>query len=175
MNCFGKLKWTFTPLSKSVDFLDLTLHVTRHGIETSLYEKPLNHYLYIPPHLAHIPGILRGLVFGMTDRIFCLTSHLHDQKIALCNLFLRLCNRGYSSTQLKPLFESALDRIKNRPLPNPWDNKKICYLHLPFLHPNDPSSTVAQRMFCKHLHAPKGEPPLHPLKTLPVPTLERTG
>jgi hypothetical protein len=60
--------------------LDLTLWITPYGIETSLFKKPLNLYLYIPPHLPHAPGILWGLVFGMIEHIFQLTSHWQDQK-----------------------------------------------------------------------------------------------
>jgi hypothetical protein len=146
MNSFGKLRWTFTPLQKEIAFMDLTLRVTRNGIQTRLYEKPLNLYLYIPPHSAHAPGILRGLVFGMTERIFRLTSRWQDKQSALRNLFLRLCTRGYTSTQLRPLFESALARIDNRPLPDPWYHEKRCFLHLPF-HPQDPRSATVQRLF----------------------------
>lgn len=157
MNCFGKLRWEFTPLRKELDFMDLTVRVTPRGIHTRLYEKPLNLYLYIPPHSAHAPGNLRGLVIGMTERIFRLTSDRQDQQIALRNLFQRLCHRGYTSTILKPLFQAALDRIDNRIIPDPWDEEKRCYLHLPF-HPNDPSSRLAQRLFREHMLTPQGEP-----------------
>jgi peptide-methionine (R)-S-oxide reductase len=108
MNSFGKLTWDFTPIKKEVAFMDLTLRVTPQGIQSRLFEKPLNLYLYIPPHLAHAPGFLKGLVFGMTERIFRLTSHWQDKQSTLKNLFLRLCNRGYTSSILCPLFEIAL-------------------------------------------------------------------
>jgi hypothetical protein len=124
MNSFGKLKWTFTPLQKEIAFMDLTLRVTHNGIQTWLFEKPLNLFLYIPSHLAHAPGILCGLVFGITECIFCLTSRWRDKQSALRNLFLRLCTRGYTSTQLCPRFESALAWIDNRPLPDPWYHEK---------------------------------------------------
>jgi hypothetical protein len=54
--------------------MDLTLQITPRGIETHLFEKLLNLYLYIPPHSAHMPDILQGLVIGMTEHIFWLTS-----------------------------------------------------------------------------------------------------
>jgi hypothetical protein len=146
--------------------MDLVLRVTPRGIETSIFKKPLNLYLYIPPHSAHAPGILTGLVFGMMERIFRLTTHWRDQKTSICNLFLRLCNRGYSSTDLKPIFAAALDHIKNRPLPpDPWDKEIRCYLHLPF-HPDDPKSTVTQQFFRQHMLAPTGEPTLDNLQNL---------
>jgi hypothetical protein len=109
----------FMPLQKEIAFMDLTLCVTHSGIQTWLFEKALNLYLYIPLHSAHAPGILHGLVFGMTEWIVHLTSHWQDKQSALRNLFLRLCNCGYTSTQLRSLFEAALTRIDNRPLANP--------------------------------------------------------
>ena len=165
MNSFGNLTWEFTPLQKKILFMDLTLHVTPQGIRTSLFEKKLNLYLYIPPHSAHAPGILRGLVFGMTARIVNLTSHWRDQATAMRNLFLRLCQRGYTSTQLRPLFDAALDRLNNPPIPDPWYQEKRCFLHLPF-HPNDPGSSTVQRLFRKPLLSPRGEPTLPDLENL---------
>jgi hypothetical protein len=100
MNSFGSLVWEFILLKKEVNSMDLTISVTPHSIHTRLFEKPLNLYLYIPPHPAHAPGILRGLVFGMTGRIFRLTSHWQDQQTAVHSLFLCLCRCGYTSTQL---------------------------------------------------------------------------
>jgi hypothetical protein len=79
MNSFGKLTWEFTPLWKEIDLMALTLSVTPKGIQNWLFEKPLNLYLYIPPHSAHTPGILHGLVFGMTEHIFHLTTHWRDK------------------------------------------------------------------------------------------------
>jgi hypothetical protein len=39
---FGKLRWTFSALSPSVDFLDLTISLTQSGhIDTCLFEKAL--------------------------------------------------------------------------------------------------------------------------------------
>jgi hypothetical protein len=165
MNSFGNLTWEFTPLQKEILFMDLTLRVTPQGIRTSLFEKKLNLYLYIPPHSAHAPGILQGLVFGMTARIRNLTSHWQDQVTAMHNLLLRLCRRGYTSTQLRPLFDAALDRLDNPPIPDPWYHEKRCFLHLPF-HPNDPRSSTVQRLFREHLLSPRGEPVLPDLENL---------
>ena len=47
------LKWIFSPKCDKVDFLDITVSINDRYIHTTLYEKSLNLYLYIPPHSAH--------------------------------------------------------------------------------------------------------------------------
>ncbi len=41
MKSYGKLTWEFTPLAKTVNFLDLTLEITKTGIKMSLFKKKL--------------------------------------------------------------------------------------------------------------------------------------
>jgi hypothetical protein len=166
MNSYGKLTWEFTPLAKTVNFLDLTISIAETGIQTRLFEKELNLYLYIPPHSAHSPGVLRGLVIGMTLRILRLTTALQDKRTALRSFYLRLCNRGYSSEILRKLFAEALVHTE-RPTfdENWWIHEKRCFLHLPY-HPDDPSSTTVQRLFRQHLLNPPDEPPLPELCNL---------
>jgi hypothetical protein len=80
MSTFGKLKWEFTQLQTSVNFLDLTLTVNSGQVHSTLFEKGMNIYLYIPPHSAHPPGVLKGLISGMILRILRLTSDPADRK-----------------------------------------------------------------------------------------------
>ena len=54
------LKWTFTPLSDEVEFMDLTITLKNGRFLTNLYEKPLALHLYIPPHSRHPPGCFSG-------------------------------------------------------------------------------------------------------------------
>jgi hypothetical protein len=166
MNSFGKLTWTFTPLSKRADFLDLTLSITASGITTYIFEKKLNLYLYIPPHSAHAPGVLRGLIIGMIGRIYRLTTAWKHKKIALRAFFIRLSNRGYSSTSLRMHFAAALDHLERPTFDEKWwEHEKRCFLHLPY-HPDDPPSTVVQRLFRRHLLSPPAEPHLSDLRNL---------
>ena len=55
MNNYPGLTWEFNPPSDKVDFMDLTISIHKGKITTSLFEKPLNLQLYIPPHSAHPP------------------------------------------------------------------------------------------------------------------------
>jgi hypothetical protein len=60
MNNFGALTWKVKELSKSVNFLDLTITIGEDcRIMTKTYEKLMNLYLYIPPALA-----LKSIVYG---------------------------------------------------------------------------------------------------------------
>ena len=52
MNVFPGLTWESIQLSTSVDFMDMTVSINNlNHIETTLFKKNLNLYLYIPPTL----------------------------------------------------------------------------------------------------------------------------
>jgi hypothetical protein len=73
------LEWDFIPLSTACNFMDLTVTITSPGhISTTLYEKPQNLYLYIPPHSAHPSGALSGLIHGNILQIHHLCSSPED-------------------------------------------------------------------------------------------------
>ena len=55
---FAGLQWTVDDPSDSVVFLDTTITLQNGNLETRLYEKHLNLYLYLPPTSAHPPGVL---------------------------------------------------------------------------------------------------------------------
>jgi len=58
------LDWVVNSPTKRVNYLDLTLTITTGYVETTLYEKSLSLYLYLPPGSAHPPGVLKGLITG---------------------------------------------------------------------------------------------------------------
>ena len=68
------LKWTFTPLSTEVEFMDLAIALKDGQFLTNVYEKPFALHVYIPPHSCHPPGCFSGLVTGMILKIYCLCS-----------------------------------------------------------------------------------------------------
>jgi hypothetical protein len=77
----------------------------------TFFEKKLNLYLDIPPHSAHTPRVLRGLIIAMISHIYCLTTNWKNKKIAICAFFLCLSNCGYASTALWMHFAAALAHI----------------------------------------------------------------
>lgn len=156
---YGKLSWEFSTRSSSVDFLDLTITITKGRVETCLYEKALNLYLYLPPHSAHPPGVLKGLIYGMLWRINKLTTNSDARAAYIQNFYRRLRARGYSNSVLSPLFDTAISQTdKRRQQPTTTVPDPI-YLHLPF-HPSDPPSRYLQSIFRSTLLEPPGEPRL---------------
>ena len=75
---YGKLNWIFTNLCTSVNFLDLTISISDNPIITKIYEKPLNLYLYLPPHSTHPRGLVHGMILGGIGRIYWLASEHSD-------------------------------------------------------------------------------------------------
>ena len=58
--------------------MDMTIAIREDWIITSLYEKAMNLYLYIPPKSAHPSGVLTVLVSGNILQIHSLCSKQED-------------------------------------------------------------------------------------------------
>ena len=82
LNSYHGLQWTMTTRAKSLNFMDLTITLNGTNIDTTLYEKKLNIHQYITPGSAHPPGVLTGLIFGNSHRIYSLCSQ-HKERIRL--------------------------------------------------------------------------------------------
>ena len=79
MNNFPGLTWEFEDPSDKVNFMNLTITIKNGHISTSLFEKPLNLHLYTPPHSAHPPGLLPGIVHSTLFQIFTLCLDRDDR------------------------------------------------------------------------------------------------
>ena len=113
MNAFPGLTWEFSEQSKSIDFMDMTISINNSNkIETTLFEKRLNLHLYIPPHSAHPPGLLPGIVYGTLFRIFTLCSDEEDKLQRTKVFFKRLIARGYKGNDIRTLFHKAITCAK---------------------------------------------------------------
>ena len=165
VNDYGTLRWEFMEFTKSIDFLDLTLSLTEDGrVTTSLYEKALNLYLYLPPHSAHAGGVLSGLVYGMIYRIYRLTSEQDQCQNHINKLFCRLRARGHTRESLQPLFEKAIFRVLTRGGTEVEDRlSDTLFLHLHF-NPGDLSSRVIQRLFRLLIAEPPNKLPISVLE-----------
>jgi hypothetical protein len=133
---------------------------------TKLFEKKLNLYLYIPPHSAHPPCVLRGLITGMLKRIYRLTTDATDIQSSVVDLFQRLLAQGHQASNILPMFKDAL-LVATKSTPpvittDAFDAPPV-FFHLPF-HPRDVPSSVIQATFRSTLLYPKNEPPLPDLR-----------
>ena len=152
INDYHGLKWIFSPRCKKVNFLDITISI-RNGnlLHTTLFEKSLNLYLYIPPHSAHPPGVLTGLVIGNCHRMHTLCSDSADKTFHLRQFMARLLARGYSHSVLRPLFIRARHLALNPPAVTPTideaeDSKRRIFFHLEY-HPDSPKSKELQSVW----------------------------
>jgi len=152
------LEWEFSERSLSVTFLDLTIEIKSDGkLNTTLYEKPMALYLFIPPHSAHPPGVLMSHINGNILRIFRLNSDEREMTDDVLTFFRRFIQRGHSSEMLKPIFDKAIanarkfmatsqqkrNEIKARQMENAC---RRLYLHVEF-HPQNPTSSEIQQAF----------------------------
>ena len=110
---FGDLRWETSPLSTKVTFLDLTIEIdpTTRQLVTKTYQKPLNLFLYLPPHSAHPPGVLKSLVYGMLGRFQRQNSNRNDYVRLVRQFAQQLMARGHDIIQLRPLFLQAANHL----------------------------------------------------------------
>ena len=152
------------------NFLDITITIENGKIETKLFEKLLNLYLYIPPHSAHPPGVLKGLVLGNCYRIYSLCSKKTDVKKNLQAFYHRLLARGYNSDVLYPLFQRSHELMLERqatPAPPRLRSSRVAstfndtrvFFHVQY-HPDNPASASFQKIWKECILAPVGETPL---------------
>jgi hypothetical protein len=169
VNSFGSLRWIFTDLEREIDYLDLTIRLDANStIRTTLFEKALNLYLYLPPHSAHPPGVLTGLIFCMIRRVYRLTSDPADCKVYLRKFYTRLRYRGYPRQVLVPLFKAGLENRLKPPRSSKKSTttpKDVLFLHVPF-HPANPPSSAIQEVFRSTLLYPHAATPLPQIENL---------
>ena len=160
---FHGLQWEFTPRGLECDFMDLTIRIEEGRIHTTLYEKNLNLYLYIPPHSAHPPGVLTGLIMGNVMRMHTLCSCPKDIRSKLGLFYRRLMARGYNQEDIFPVFEKAIinarAHVKRGTRKEVADGSKRVFFHLQY-HPNDPTSSAIQKQWRLHMCYPPSEAPL---------------
>jgi hypothetical protein len=165
---FHSLIWETEERSSSTIFMDLTITIHDSRISTSLYSKPLNLYLYLPPQSSHPPGVLSGLISGMIFRIYTLCSDPIDVRVRLQDFWNRLLARGYTAVNITTLFSKGIDNARNYidPTIPATVNEHIpnLFLHLRY-HPQDPSPQVLQQAWKDTMALPHNS---RALATIPV-------
>jgi hypothetical protein len=110
---FGILTWKLEDRAPSVDFLDLTITINAdRRIETRTFQKVMNLYLYIPPHSAHSPSVIRGMTYGLLRKYHEQNTHREDYIELTVLLFRRLRARGWDAGLLKSIFNDASAKVE---------------------------------------------------------------
>ena len=152
-NNFGILTWEFEPLSKQVDFLDLTVSIENNKITTKTYQKSINLYQYIPPYSAHPPGMIKGIIYGLLRTYHLQNTYKADYLNMATLLYHRHVARGWDRATIKLIILEADIKVRQQQGPQPTTPQPIqlpqppllqtqqqtndtLYLHWEF-HPND--------------------------------------
>jgi hypothetical protein len=164
---FPGLTWDISKRTHQVNFLDLTISIgDDNRIHTTLYEKPLNLHLYLPPHSSHPPGVLLGLVHGNVRRIYTLCSDPQDRIARTKQMFQHLLARGYKPDALLPIFTKAIKKATGTHTPTApvtEDLTSPVFLHLTY-HPGDPPSSAIQQAWKETVSHPPNKTPLVDLR-----------
>jgi hypothetical protein len=120
---FGSLAWETTKLSNHVVFLDLELNIdpTTRRITTKTYQKPMNLFLYIPPHSAHPAGVLKSIIYGNLQRYWIQNSNRSDYISTGTRFAQHLVNRGHNCETIKTIFLDAAAHIDSQEKANRRD------------------------------------------------------
>jgi len=150
------------------------LSIVGGKVESTIYEKKMALYLYIPPNSAHPPGVSVGLVMGQVLRIFQLCTRESDIDSKLDAFMNQLLDRGHQHSTLLPIFKKAIsnaitylskskEEIAAAKLEKAEAAKRRVYLHIPY-HPNNPPPSTIQRHWRHCVAEPPGELPLNKMR-----------
>ena len=174
MDAWHGMKWDCNKPSVSVNFMDLTISIDSGRIVTTLFEKDLNLYLYIPPFSSHPRGVFTGTISGQILRIRRLCTYKSDADDRIKEFHSRLLARGHSPDNLAPLFTKAEENATAYLLRSPEEHEALrkrkhddsnhqVYFHLQY-HPSDPPSRKIQRLWRDFVSEPAGEQPLSEMR-----------
>jgi hypothetical protein len=165
MNDFGnnpnrRLQWIVEPAATSVNFLDLNITISSFGTITfRTYQKPMNLYLYLPPHTAHPPGVMKGLIYGSIQRFWNNNTETKDYRRVTKEFFQHLLARGHEPSSLRPLFLAGAKLVDTKlraptlpPSQVSTDKHRPVIVHQ-YYHPNQISRATLQQAFHETLHS----------------------
>ena len=96
-NRFPCIKLTWTSPSHTVDFLDITVWIdlSKSCIQTTIFQKPLNQYSYLPYNSYHTQSMKTGFIKGEAIRYARTCSRKKDYHKMISLFTIRLQRRGY--------------------------------------------------------------------------------
>eukprot|EP00804_Cyclotella_cryptica_P027404 CCRYP_008835-RB/>CCRYP_008835-RB protein AED:0.21 eAED:0.21 QI:0/-1/0/1/-1/0/1/0/271 len=168
------LEWEFSSLSNNCNYMDLTLTISGCTIQSTLFEKSQNLYLYLPPHSAHPRGPLNSLIFGNILPIHSLCSTQREIQKNTHAFYKRLMDRGHPEATITPLFRKATHNALQYMARSPEDQdtrrcqqkdktSNTIFLHLQY-HPQDPPAWELQNLWHHTVATPPGDVPLTDMK-----------
>lgn len=104
------IKLTWSPLAKHCNFLDLNISIKNGKLHTSVYQKQLNTYAYLPFHSYHTIAQKRGFVKGEAIRYARICTNEKDFKLMVKLFTLRLQRRGYPLS----FIEKSLGQVQHK-------------------------------------------------------------
>eukprot|EP00804_Cyclotella_cryptica_P022645 CCRYP_009481-RA/>CCRYP_009481-RA protein AED:0.37 eAED:0.37 QI:0/-1/0/1/-1/0/1/0/229 len=149
-NNFGILKWETTTPAATVNFLDLTVTLQSNRITTKTYQKVNNPYLYIPPHSAHPPGMIHGIIYSLLRTYYYQNSKHSDFTHFSKLLFQRHILQGWDPHTLRNAFTKALEKLNSninhppQPTTCPTTEEETLYFHMQF-HPCDIPTSASEK------------------------------
>ena len=107
------VKFTLSPPSSSVPFLDVTVHFHDSQLHTDLFSKPTDSHRYLSPSSCHPPSIFRSIVYSGALRLIRICSRETYLFRRLADFHSHLLSSGYKSKFILSAFEDALkhDRL----------------------------------------------------------------
>ena len=164
MNKFGNLHWVFSPCELSTTFLDLNITISPTSSSPTLYDqasttmtiifstfqKPMNLYLYLPPHSAHPPGITRSHLYSLLRKYWIQNTLKRDFTSIIKSLFQWLLTRGHHPQCLCKLFINAAHTLDSKPIHSPSSQQ--------IYHGNTPPTSHPNTIFLKWQYHPLGLP-----------------
>ena len=168
------LEWIFEERLDKVNYMDMTIAIRKDRIITSISEKAMNLYLYIPSHSAHPLGVITGLVSGNILRIHSLCSKEDDINRRMKEFYARLLVCRYQRDLLIPEFTKGITGacafIKRGSVQlcvseQDKDTQGRAFFHLTY-NMREQTSKNLHRQWRQHLIHPTWKPPMWRLKKI---------
>ena len=112
---FGILEWEVEERTTSANFLDLTISINKYRkINTIIYQKAMNLYLYLPPTSAHPLSVICGMIYGILRKYDKQNSHQRHYIETTVLLFRRLATRGWDTTLLQTHLQRCHSKSRDK-------------------------------------------------------------